>query len=195
LDKREFLTGVLAASAVALAPRGAAARVLPGAHSRTRGIDCVLYDARYSDACEFARTLAARGATPLATGQDIVPLWYGRLKARGRPQRLAGLTPHSDLVLLAECARELDLALLYQGMHDCRGAGAVTHCLRARGGFADAAAAAVFGAAQRWPVALAAALEAAALRGVWAPALKARASAPRAADHPGTLSSFVIGAV
>lgn len=183
---------------MALATGGAAltatAQALASA-TASRGIHTVLYDARYSDAREFAHALVRRGAAAFATHQDVVPLWYERVKGRTAPPfRLGGLTPHSDLVLLEQCAAASGLALLYQGMHDARGATTVTHSLRARGGFTDAASAAVFSAGPRWPAALAAALNAALLEGVWAPSLRAAGGAPRAADHPGTLTSWVLGA-
>ena len=204
MDKRRFITAVLSTAAAAAAARSAPVRAA-GAHAANRGdfateprrpgIAAVIYDERYSDAREFASALESAGATAFASAQDPVPLWYRQLAPRSAREdaRFAGLTPHSDLSLLAQCAAAHDLALLYEGVHDCRWASTVSHSLRARGGLTDVAATAVFGAGPRWPGALAAALHAAVLAGVWARPLEARHSAPRAIDHPGTLVSWVIG--
>jgi hypothetical protein len=193
LNKREFITGAIAVTGSALASN-AGLRDALGCEGAS--VTAVLYDARYGDARAFAAALTGRGATAHRTGQDVVASWYRDVRdLAARPHaRIAGLTPHSDLALLQDCAAELRLKLLYEGLHDRRRTAGLVHTVRARGALANAAVRGLCSAQTEWTGALAAVLGRAASRGDWSAWQNVvQPDVWPAADHPGTLASWMIG--
>lgn len=117
LTKREF---VRAASAVAVAvsvPRSAfdSARVEDIATAaapmaaRWPSFDVVVYNDWFPQAREFATRFPA--ARILAVGGDAGQLWYGTLRGLVNTglRRIAGVTSHTDLLILETLAREVGL--------------------------------------------------------------------------------------
>jgi hypothetical protein len=114
------------------APAPARQVAAPGENSPSRHslITVVVYDERYCDCRLFADALVARGAVAFPTRGDSAALWYGPLRAhlaRHAAQRgthdaaiIAGFTTEADRHISQVCARELALALLYEGAHDSR---------------------------------------------------------------------------
>jgi hypothetical protein len=158
-----------------------------------RPFDSVLVDARYSDSRIFAAALRAQGAQVLDTGADLGLLWHGAL---GRafalaPQRLAGLTPYSDLFICAAFAREHGAHLIYEGAHDCRGVECLTHSLRCGASLAGLGAA-LDQAGALWPERLAQQLGFASRH--YRPLRRETVAtrAPRAVGHPGMLYSWAL---
>jgi hypothetical protein len=155
--------------------------------------DAVIVAARYGDSRLFAAALRQQGARVLDTAVDLGRLWHGALGSQfaQRPQRLAGLTPHSDLLVCESFAREQGACLIYTGAHDCRGGEYVTHSLKVGDSLAGLAAN-LEQAGARWPARLARQL------GLASPRHRPRhqeavaTRTSRAADHPGTLYSWVL---
>jgi hypothetical protein len=198
LNKREFIGGAIALTGSALASDALASDARPRAALGCDGspVTAVLYDERYGDARAFAAALAGRGASAHCTGQDVVAQWYRdvRVLASQPRARIAGLTPQSDLALLQGCAAELRLKLLYEGLHDRRHTDGLVHAVRARGALAHAAVRGLCGAQTEWPAAIAAVLARAASRGEWSAWLNVvHSDVAPAADHPGTLATWMIG--
>jgi hypothetical protein len=198
LNKREFITGAIALTGSALTAEALAAAAEPRDALGCDGspVTAVLYDERYGDARAFAAALAGRGATAHRTGQDVVALWYREVRdLASQPRaRIAGLTPQSDLALLQGCAAELRLKLLYEGLHDRRRSEGLAHSVRARGALATAAVRGLCSAQTEWTGALAQVLARAASRGDWSGWLDVVQPGVRpAADHPGTLATWMIG--
>jgi hypothetical protein len=195
LDRRNFLkdAGTLAVSA-ALLGSGASAMTAPWEANPSR-ITAVLYDERYSDCRGFADAFIRRGATPFGTRGDIASLWYGALRAHlaRRGGCVAGLTVHSDLVVSQSCGAELNLKPLYEGTHDCRASDALTHRLRIHGNDNEIAAALLHSDAD-WARSLAHALGQAAWNNDSARSESSAIRTSRSGDHPGFLSSWVLGA-
>jgi hypothetical protein len=198
VNKREFITGAIALTGSSLASDALASDEGPRDALGCDGspVTAVLYDERYGDARAFAAALAGRGATAHRTGQDVVSLWYREVRdlASQPCARIAGLTPHSDLALLRGCAVELRLKLLYEGLHDRRRSEGLAHSVRARGALANAAVRGLCNAQTEWSGALAAVLARAASRGEWSAWLNVvQPDVGPAADHPGTLATWMIG--
>lgn len=191
LDRRNFLkdAGTLVVSAALL---GSGATVLREANPPR--ITAVLYDDRYGDCRGFADAFIRRGATPFDTRGDIASLWYGALRAHiaRRGGCVAGLTVQSDLVVSQSCGGEIDLKLLYEGSHDCRASDAQAHRLRIRGNDHEIAAALLLSNAD-WARPLADALGQAAWSNGSARSQSSAIRTSRSGDHPGFLSSWVLG--
>ncbi len=116
VNKREFVKG---AAAVALAvsaggsivPDGAAAaqgRRAPAAGTAP-AFDVVVYNNWFPQAQEFAASFP--GARVLAVAGDAGQLWYSTLRGLvdSGLRRIAGLTSHTDLLILETLAREAGL--------------------------------------------------------------------------------------
>ena len=94
-------------------------------------IAAVLYDERYADCRAFAAALERRGVKAFATNQDAVALWYGPLRVHleSSPGRVAGLATYADFLSSIACGRELAYAIRFEGHHDARSGGMLTHHL------------------------------------------------------------------
>jgi hypothetical protein len=184
------LPGALWTAAPAKTPEESRRIAAPGATPVT----AVLYDERYADCRAFAEALARRGATPFATNQDVVQLWYGALCAHleKNPGGIAGLATYADFSSSWSCGRERGYAIRFEGEHDgrrCRTT--LAHRLRTRGD--DTKIAAAF-RNESWPAQLAEALAMLAEpAGLAVKTLRsAAATTPRAAGHPGYLNSWLL---
>lgn len=102
LTKRDFVKGA------------AATVVIAAAASRASGsskFDAVVYNDWFPQARAFADGLAARGARVLPVEGDAGRLWYDTLRAlvsQGQ-RRIAGMTTHTDLLILETLARDTGL--------------------------------------------------------------------------------------
>jgi hypothetical protein len=184
MNRREFVEATVAAgAALGLVPVQAHA-----AGPRASGLR-VVFDPRYSDAQAFSRAFRDLGITALAAGPiDVVGLWRTQLRA-ARPTAIAGLTTHSDLEIVQACAAEIGLKLKCEIFHDSRGRSTVHHRI-ARGGSAYLVRE-IGASGAMWPAAVARTMPstiAAQSTSILAPDL----SAPKAADHPGTLVSWLL---
>jgi len=151
------------------------------------GPGLVLYDERYSDARAFGAVARLDGARAVATGGDVAGLWYGGLEQDSAIGAIAGLTTYADMLVIAGLAAERRRRIVARIAHDARGAAVVAHHVE-RGAPAIEQRLAEAGA--HWPGALWDAFAAAPGRG-----LKNRGGrgAPRAADNPGMLYSWMVG--
>lgn len=185
MNRREFVEATVAA--------GAAVGLISVPAQAADGLQMsrlpVVFDPRYSDARVFSQAFRNLGASVFAAGSvDVVGLWRTQLRA-AHPRAIAGLTTHSDLEIVQACAAEIGLKLKCEIFHDCRGRSTVQHRI-VRGGsgrlireLGDAGAA--------WPAAVARAMSAPVasdLSQIRVPELHA----PKAADHPGTLVSWLL---
>jgi hypothetical protein len=102
LTKRDFVKGA------------AATVVITAAASRLRGssrFDVVIYNEWFPQARTFADGLAAQGARVFSVAGDAGRLWYDTLRAlvsQGH-RRIAGVTTHTDLLILETLARDTGL--------------------------------------------------------------------------------------
>lgn len=102
LTKREFVKGAAATIVIATAPTRA---------RNSSKFDVVVYNEWFPQACTFADGLAAQGARVLPVAGDAGRLWYDALRAlvgRGH-RRIAGMTTHTDLLILETLARDTGL--------------------------------------------------------------------------------------
>jgi hypothetical protein len=86
----------------------AEAAVLPAARDT---FDVVVYNDWHPQAHAFAADLAKRGVRTLAVQGDAGKLWYDTLRGlvgKG-PCRIAGMTTHTDLLILETLARDQGL--------------------------------------------------------------------------------------
>jgi hypothetical protein len=92
----------------------AATVVVATAASRAEGsskFDVVVYNEWFLHARSFAAGLAAQGVRVLPVAGDAGRLWYDTLRAlvsRGQ-RRIAGVTTHTDLLILETLARDTGL--------------------------------------------------------------------------------------
>jgi hypothetical protein len=99
LTKRDFVKGAAAAVVVA-----AASQV-------RRPFDIGVYNERFPRARTFADELSTQGTHVLPVSGDAGRLWYDTLRglvAQGR-RRIAGVTTHTDLLILETLARDTGL--------------------------------------------------------------------------------------
>jgi len=185
VERRDFLKSTVAIASVAAASRAAAA-LMPAAASAAHGlVGAVVVDNRFGDSRRFAEVYAARGASVISLAEDIGRLWYSRLGALcAQPGTvIAGLTLHTDLFVSQQFARECGKSLLQFGSHDCRGRNTLVHTVPAY------ALSAVSG--ESWATKTARCM-------LDAPTFASRQQQTiatdtiRAADHPGSLYSWLI---
>jgi hypothetical protein len=100
LSKREFVKGAAAVVTAGL--------VLPGRSAPATFAIVVVYNDWHRQAQTFAAALSERGAQALAVQGDAGRLWYARLRGlvRGGSRRIAGMTTHTDLLILETLARD-----------------------------------------------------------------------------------------
>jgi len=74
-------------------------------------VDVVVYNDWHPQAKAFAADLSARGVRTLAVKGDAGKLWYDTLRGLvgKRPCRIAGMTTHTDLLILETLARDKGL--------------------------------------------------------------------------------------
>jgi len=181
MDRRTFVKIGLAT---------AAAQTIPSAYAIPATPTVVFFDPRYSDSQRFAATFCALGGEQVSTERNLVQLWYAGLQARakGKQLRLAGLTTHSDFLVVERCALDERLRVRHTIVHDCRGATTVTHFLNRS---SEAMARALGTADTQWPAAVARSLADDSEVSAIAPR-RISMNTARAADHPGTLVSWLI---
>jgi hypothetical protein len=130
MNKREFVGCAGAVGALALLDGPLAVANVRGS-TAVPALAAVILDERYSDARRFAVVLQGRGARRLATQRDVSRLWTGELDAIVTAAgALAGFTPHSDIMLMADWGARRNLRVRYLGMHDSRASGLMWHRLR-----------------------------------------------------------------
>jgi hypothetical protein len=101
-SKRDFVKGAAAVlTAGAVAPGWAA----------VPAVDVVVYNDWYPVAHTFAADLARRGARALPVEGDAGRLWYDTLRGlvAGGSRRIAGMTTHTDLLIIETLARDAGL--------------------------------------------------------------------------------------
>ncbi len=104
LTKRDFVkqaTALVTAAAAVVVP-ARAAQSSPGV---------VVFNDWHPKARAFAGNLSAQGVRTLATNGDAGRLWYDTLRGLvgSRPCRIAGMTTHTDLLILETLARDKGL--------------------------------------------------------------------------------------
>ena len=117
-SKRDFVKGAAAVvtAGVVLPGRaavsaGAATSTVPPARSAPSDFDVVVYNDWFPPATAFAVDLARRGVLSLAVQGDAGKLWYDTLRGvvAGGSRRIAGMTTHTDLLILETLARDQQL--------------------------------------------------------------------------------------
>ncbi len=95
---------------VAAVVTATAAVVIP-ARAAQSSYDVVVFNNWHPKARVFAADLSAQGVRTLAVNGDAGRLWYDTLRGLvgGRPCRIAGMTTHTDLLILETLARDQGL--------------------------------------------------------------------------------------
>ena len=192
MNKREFLGSAGALGALTLVGGPLAAPAELGAVSAVP-LAAVIFDERYSDARNFAQALRGRGARPLATQLDVSRLWTNELDALAGTTAgaLAGFTPYSDLLLMADWGASRSLRVRYLGMHDSRASAVLRHRLRLMAG-SDGRFQGLDWHQDGWAAMLARHLADSAFEGPRKCSLSLTTRQRPGADFPGTLVSWVI---
>lgn len=102
LSKRDFVKG---AATVVIATAASKARL-------ASKFDAVVFNEWFPQARTFADELAAQGALALPVAGDAGRLWYDTLRelvSQGRRGPIAGMTTHTDLLILETLARDTRL--------------------------------------------------------------------------------------
>jgi hypothetical protein len=116
-SKRDFVKGAAAVlTAGAVAPGRAAVSAAPPALAAPTEpavpvVDVVVYNDWYPSAHTFAKDLAWQGARALPVQGDAGRLWYDTLRGlvAGGSRRIAGMTTHTDLLIIETLARDAGL--------------------------------------------------------------------------------------
>jgi hypothetical protein len=112
IDRRTLLRSGAAVSTVAFVPGLSA-----GASGDVGlGIERFVFDNRFSDAIDAARSAAAKGIRLSEVDGDMTALWYDDLNLRWkkRPMTLAGVTGEDALFVLATLAPEYRMRVVHQ---------------------------------------------------------------------------------
>ena len=109
-NRREFLQGTLAASALPLIGGAAAVPFAANASPLSR----VVFDERLPASRAFAARAAQSGIPAHAFKGDVTSLWYNDLHHRWakKQEAIAGLTEPAALFCLAELARDYGMRLI-----------------------------------------------------------------------------------
>jgi hypothetical protein len=110
LTKRDFVKGAAATVVVAATSRAAGPSADVG-YGAPLAFDVVVYNEWFAQARTFADGLAVQGACVLPVAGDAGRLWYDALRTlvgQGR-RRIAGMTTHTDLLILETLARDTGL--------------------------------------------------------------------------------------
>ncbi len=191
MNKREFVGCAGAVSALALLD-GPLAVATARSSTAASALAAVILDERYSDARRFADVLQGRGARRLATQRDVSRLWTGELDAIVTTAgALAGFTPHSDLMLMADWGAGRNLRVHYLGFHDSRASGVMWHRLRSGAESSERIRSLDWNHAA-WAATLARSLADAAFDGLGDTACTITTRQRPGGDFPGTLVSWVI---
>ena len=121
-SKRDFVKGAAAVvTAGIVVPGRAAVSATPPALAAppapaVPAVDVVVYNDWYRAAHSFAADLARRGALSLAVQGDAGKLWYDTLRGlvAGGSRRIAGMTTHTDLLILETLARDAGLKVRHR---------------------------------------------------------------------------------
>ena len=116
-SKRDFVKGAAAVvTAGIVVPGRAAVSATPPALAAppapaVPAVDVVVYNDWYPSAHTFAADLARRGARALPVQGDAGRLWYDTLRGlvAGGSRRIAGMTTHTDLLIIETLARDAGL--------------------------------------------------------------------------------------
>jgi hypothetical protein len=104
VTKREFVKGAAATVVVV-----ATAHAVQITHAQT--FDLVVFNDWFPQARAFAASFSEQGTRALAVAGDAGRLWYGTLRGliTDGQRRIAGLTTHTDLLILETLARDKGL--------------------------------------------------------------------------------------
>ena len=117
-SKRDFVKGAAAVVTAGVVVPGRAAvssvassSTVPSAGSAPTDFDVVVYNDWFPPAQSFAADLARQGALSLAIEGDAGKLWYDTLRGvvAGGSRRIAGMTTHTDLLIIETLARDAGL--------------------------------------------------------------------------------------
>ncbi len=108
LSKREFVKG---AGSVALVAAGTVAWGADLPRLRQPTFDVIVYNNWYPQACAFASTFDTQAIRALAVQGDAGALWYRALRTlvEAGARRIAGMTTHTDFLILETLARDKGL--------------------------------------------------------------------------------------
>ena len=131
-NRREFLQGAVAASALPLIAGGAVAATVPRLSS---ALYKVLFDERYAEARDFADYARRTGTRVEGFKADITSLWFNDLHYRWlkSPAAIAGLTAPSALFCLERLAWDYRMRLAFLAEHH-RSSNGTQHALRISNG-------------------------------------------------------------
>ena len=110
LTKREFVKQAAAVVSVAIAVPAVSAEATVSLVAQAP-FDVVVYNDWHPQAQAFAADLSERGVRTLAVKGDAGKLWYDTLRGLvgKRSCRIAGMTTHTDLLILETLARDKGL--------------------------------------------------------------------------------------
>ena len=122
--RRNFLQSAAVLSASPLAPK-----IVFANGGESAALDALIIDSRHRDARAFGLRAAQWGAPLRKIEGDVTGLWYHELDARWKsgPAAVAGLTERPALFLLERLAWDHNLRVVFEGEHELKGAGVVTH--------------------------------------------------------------------
>jgi hypothetical protein len=117
-SKRDFVKGAAAVVTAGVVVPGRTAVLavtpaptVPPVRSAPSDFDVVVYNDWFPPAQAFAADLARHGALSLAVQGDAGKLWYDTLRGvvASGSRRIAGMTTHTDLLILETLARDQGL--------------------------------------------------------------------------------------
>ncbi len=147
-NRREVIQAGIAVSAISVtgaAMQAAQAAMAPGASGEHAAaglrLDGLVFDRRFQQAAEIARSAGAYGVPAYETDGDAADIYYRHLRAlwRGSHAAFAGVTSVDTTFVFQTLAGDHRLRLIYRGLHEAPAAGSVAHVLSGPASMIDTA--------------------------------------------------------
>jgi hypothetical protein len=106
----------------------------------TLQLERFLYDVRFAESYDVARTIAQSGIETSGFADDLMALWYDDLDLRWKeaPMTLGGITMPESVFVLETFALDRGMRVIYRGEHAPASNGSMTHTLAGPTGMLEA---------------------------------------------------------
>jgi hypothetical protein len=133
-NRREVIQAGIAVSAISVtgaAVHAAEAATAPLSAAPGLRLDGLVFDRRFEQAAEIARSAERYGVPAYETDGDAADIYYHHLRKlwRGPHAAFAGVTSVDTTFVFQTLAADHRLRLIYRGLHEAPEAGAVAHVL------------------------------------------------------------------
>jgi hypothetical protein len=118
-NRRQFIQSGLALSALSFTELAAMRTAVAGNQTSVPVLENFIYDSRYPESIDAARTIAAQGIALREIAGDLTDLWYGSYSEQWRqqPMTLAGVTALDALFVLETLAHDHGMRVIHKAVY------------------------------------------------------------------------------